>query len=44
MFEGNAMYDSPVIACIAGWGPEPSLLFRLVDLHQLFSVGDQVFV
>jgi hypothetical protein len=44
MFEGNTMYDSLAIACIAGWGAEPSLLCRLVDLHQLFSVGDQVFV
>lgn len=44
MFEANAMYDSLAIACIAGWGPEPSLLCRLVDLAQLFRVGDQVFV
>jgi len=44
MFEGNAMYDSLAIACIESWGPEPSFLCRLVVLHQLFSVGDQVFV
>ena len=38
------MHDSLASACIESWGPEPSSLCRLVDLHQLFSVSAQVFV